>query len=156
MSDFAKKTPSNVCPPVTQGSVDYAKFFQELSKNSPSSAILVTQEKYHMRFIPKSATRALPKALMDYRPLPSISANELEDACMGFTFQELTPSHIATVERETRKQSGSRIWFRQRAGRITASKVKQVLGTKCDNPSKSLIKSICYPDAYQFSTAATR
>jgi nucleoside 2-deoxyribosyltransferase len=93
---------------------------------------------------------------MDYRLSPSILEKELEDACIRFKFQELTPSHITTVERETRKQSGSKIWFRQRAGRITASRVKQVLGTKCDNPSKSLIKSICYPEAYQFSTAATR
>jgi hypothetical protein len=116
----------------------------------------VTQEKYYKQFIPKSATDALPKALIDYRLSPSISAKELEDACIGFKLQELTPSHITRVEKETRKQSGSRIWFRQRAGRITASKVKQVLGTKCDNPSKSLIKSICYPEAYQFSTVATR
>jgi hypothetical protein len=66
---------------------------------------------------------------MDYRLSPSISEKELEDACIRFKFQEKTPSHITTVG-EIRKQSGSKIWFRQRAGRITASKVKQVLGTK--------------------------
>ncbi|CAL8263414.1 unnamed protein product [Arctogadus glacialis] len=69
---------------------------------------------------------------------------------------DLTPAHIAAVERETRKQAASRIWFRQRAGRITASKLKQAIRTNADKPAKSLIKAICYPESNRFSTAATR
>ncbi len=49
----AKANQSNLCPAVTQKSVDYAKFFEDLNKNSPNSAVLVTQEKYYKRFIPK-------------------------------------------------------------------------------------------------------
>ena len=69
-----KANPSNVCPAVSQASADYAKFFEDLNKNSPRSAVLVTQREYYKPFIPKSASNVLPKALMDYRLLPSISA----------------------------------------------------------------------------------
>ena len=61
------------------------------------------------------------------------------------------------VEAETRKQAKSNIWFAQRAGRITASKLKTALRTNPDNPSKSLVKSICYPaEAHRFTSNATR
>ena len=40
-------------------------------------------------------------------------------------------------------------------GRITASKAKSAVHTDPDQPSQSLIKNICYPDAYKFSLAAT-
>jgi hypothetical protein len=134
------------------------KFFEALNINSPESAALMTQEQHHRRFIPKSATDALPKVLLDYRSSASMSLSpkELEEACRKFKLQNLTPSLISSVERETRKQSGSRVWFRQRAGRITASKLKQAVRTDCEKPSKSLIKNICYPETYRFSTAATR
>ena len=136
----------------------YMKFFEALNRNSPKSAALMTQEQHHKRFIPKSATDALPKVLLDYRSSTSLSLSpkELGDACREFKFQDLTASLISSVERETRKQSGSRVWFRQRAGRITASKLKQAVRTNCEKPSKSLVKSICYPETYRFSTAATR
>lgn len=65
-------------------------------------------------------------------------------------------SQVHAVERATRSQSASRVWFRQRAGRVTASKLKQVLKTNPQQPSKSLIKGICYPEAYRFTTVATR
>ena len=37
------------------------------------------------------------------------------------------------------------MWFEQRAGRVTASKLHSALHTQLSNPSVSLIKSICYP-----------
>lgn len=118
----------------------------------------MTHEQHHKRFIPKSATDALPKPIPEYRSSSSLSLlpEELEDICWKFKLQNLTPSLITSVERETRKQSGSKVWFRQRAGRITASKLKQAIHTDWKKPSKSLIKSICYPQSYQFSSAATR
>ena len=60
------------------------------------------------------------------------------------------------IEKETRQQSESKIWFEQRAGRITASKFKAAIHTDPANPSRSLIKQICYPNAYRFETKATR
>ena len=52
----------------------------------------------------------------------------------------------ALVEKNTRQQVKSRIWFQQRAGRVTASKLKSAIATDVMKPSVSLIKSICYPD----------
>ena len=68
---------------------------------------------------------------------------------------EVTPSQQAAVEKATQEQSSSRIWFRFRTGRITASKMHAVLHTNCDMPSLSLIKSICYPEAHGFKVQAT-
>ncbi|XP_028403990.1 uncharacterized protein LOC114526592 [Dendronephthya gigantea] len=118
----------------------------------------MTQDKYYKNFVPKSSTNALPKSIMEYRNPAAISMQPaiLENHCQTFKIPELTQSQISTVERETRHQSKSKIWYRQRAGRITASKLKQVLRTNPLEPSKSLVKSICYPESYKFSTAATR
>ncbi|XP_051981796.1 uncharacterized protein LOC127643204 [Xyrauchen texanus] len=80
---------------------------------------------------------------------------ELGELCQVFQLEELIMSQVQAVERATRSQSASRIWFRQRAGRITASKLKQAIKTNPQQPSKSLIKAICYPEAYRFTTAAT-
>ena len=55
----------------------------------------------------------------------------------------------------TCKQAKWNLWFQYRAGRITASWFKQVLGTDPHQPSLSLLSSICYPDIHKFSTPVT-
>ena len=60
------------------------------------------------------------------------------------------------VENKTRKQSNSNMWFQQRSGRITASRLKAAVRTDIAQPSQSLIKSICYPESCQFSSKATQ
>jgi hypothetical protein len=50
----------------------------------------------------------------------------------------------------------SKMWFRFRAGRITASKMKEVCRTHLVKPSESLIKSVCYPGENKFTNAATQ
>ncbi len=59
------------------------------------------------------------------------------------------------IERETRDQSNSKLWFEYRAGRITASRMRSVCHTNSSNPSQSLIKTIVYPEAFKFSTNST-
>ena len=46
--------------------------------------------------------------------------------------------------------------FQQRAGRITASQLKSACHTSPSKPSKSLIKTVCYPEEHKVSNAATR
>ena len=60
------------------------------------------------------------------------------------------------MEKETRGQTSKNSWFAHRAGRITASRMKAAARTSSVMPSQSLIKRICYPQAYAFSTKATR
>ncbi|KAJ4944938.1 hypothetical protein JOQ06_013477 [Pogonophryne albipinna] len=114
----------------------------------------------HVKKIP-----AAPVAMIDFSSAKSkkqklddaiAGRTELQNACQDFRQEELTQPQVQAVEEETRNQSSSPIWFSQRAGRITASRLKQVLQTSLAQPSKSLIKSICYPEAHKFSTAATR
>ncbi|KAJ8910130.1 hypothetical protein NQ315_003501 [Exocentrus adspersus] len=52
---------------------------------------------------------------------------------------------ISEVEKATRDQSQSSIWFMYRAGRITASNFKSALKARITKPPLSLIKGICYP-----------
>lgn len=59
----------------------------------------------------------------------------------------LTAEQVKTVEEKTRDKSGSKLWFQQRAGHVTASKLRSVLHTKVTDPSKLLISSICYPES---------
>ncbi|XP_034072435.1 uncharacterized protein LOC117546338 isoform X1 [Gymnodraco acuticeps] len=140
-----------------RGSERYMQFFKTLSRNSPRSAALMSREPYYRECVPKSVSK-LPKPLPQYRTpeMLQLSPTELQNACQDFRQEELTQPQVQAVEEETRNQSLSAIWFSQRAGRITASRLKQVLQTSLAQPSKSLIKSICYPEAHKFSTAATR
>jgi hypothetical protein len=57
---------------------------------------------------------------------------------------------LKSIEKEMQNQAASKVWFAQRAGRITASKLKAACRTDISKPSKSLIKQICYPEAYKF------
>ena len=59
------------------------------------------------------------------------------------------------VEKETRKQSKTALWFKYRAGRVTASRMKAVCHTDVTNPAQSLVKSICYPEAFNFTSKQT-
>ena len=68
---------------------------------------------------------------------------------VGFTFDQ-----AVLVEEQTRGQAKSRIWFDQRAGRITASRLREAVHMNYSQPSLSLIKSICYPEQRQFTSAA--
>ena len=68
----------------------------------------------------------------------------------------ITADQSQAVELCTRGQTNSRVWFRMRSGRITASKFKSACRTDPANPSTSLIMAICYPELSRFNTAATR
>lgn len=68
----------------------------------------------------------------------------------------LTDEQIKIIEKETRTQAKGSALYQQRAGRIGASKCHAACHTDPLQPSQSLIKTICYPDVFNFSTAATR
>jgi len=80
---------------------------------------------------------------------------ELLQQCQQISL-EVTPGECQAIETLTRKQSQSKVWYQQRAGRITASNPKSACKTNTAKPAKSLVKYTCYPEAQKFSTAATR
>ena len=73
-------------------------------------------------------------------------------------FQDLTISEqqCKNIEVSTRDQAHSKLWFRFRAARVTASKFKAACHTDLTQPSQSLIKSICYPESFRFNNKATQ
>ena len=59
------------------------------------------------------------------------------------------------VKMKARAQSSSRLWFRMRAGRISASCFKSDCHTNLAQPSISLVMTICHPEMAKFSSLAT-
>ena len=48
------------------------------------------------------------------------------------------------------------MWFKYRAGRVAASRMKAVCQTRIEMPSQSLTyQDICYPEAFSFTSKAT-
>jgi len=79
----------------------------------------------------------------------------LECDCV-FNSLNITAEKALLVEQHTREQTKSKLWFRYHAGRITASRFKAAVCTDATMPSQSLIKSICYPEQFKFTSAATK
>ena len=146
------ESPIVQCPRVERGSETYNQFFKALHTNSPRSAALMSRAPYYKEFVPKSVCK-LPKPLTAYRTPETLQLppTDLQKACNDFRLEELTQVQVQAVEEETRNQSSLKLWFSQSAGRITASKPKQALQTSLSQPLKSLVKSICYPEAHKFS-----
>ena len=80
--------------------------------------------------------------------------HELIKECSQVTLN-ISDVDIKLIEKDTRNQSKGNNFFSHRAGRIGASLSKLASHTNPALPSQSLIKSICYPDVFKFSTPAT-
>lgn len=76
--------------------------------------------------------------------------------CLGtFNSTPFSEVEIIKIEDATKDQSQSKLWFKYRAGRITASKFKAVCRTTISKPSLTTIKSICYPEKVKFISKQT-
>ena len=69
---------------------------------------------------------------------------------------KISQEDVDLVERHTREQAKSDLWFQARAGVVTASRFKACCHTDLSQPSKSLILQVCYPQKNKFSTEATK
>jgi len=67
----------------------------------------------------------------------------------------VTPQEVQNIQLYTQEQAKSSAWFKQRAGRITVSKMKAVCVTDPSHPSQPLLSQICYPYLKKFTTPAT-
>ena len=68
----------------------------------------------------------------------------------------LSDTDIRLIEKDTIYQARENSFYRHRAGRIGESRSRAASHTDLSQPSQSLIKAICYPNVFRFSTAATR
>ena len=142
----------NVTPRPTQN--DLAVFYKKLADSSKKPVILSLVPEYSDAFVPlyKKGTLPLPLPNCFQEKYLELSYPELLIQCEAF-FKSLriTPEQVKSVEEKTREQSRSKIWFQQRAGRITASKLKLAVHS---TSSPSLIFSICYPENCKFKAKA--
>ena len=138
-------------PPMDED--ELKSFFRKISHSKSKPANLSLIPEFQDRFIPKST---FPKCLHDlYDPsLAKVSYPDLLTSCESVHI-ELSDEMVCNVEEANRAQNKSRLWYRYRAGRVTASKTKQVCRTSSEMPSQCLIKEIYYPNAFKFTSKAT-
>lgn len=131
--------------------------FTKLSKTKHRPLLLSLESNFNDDFVPLYARGLLPE------PLTSLYSEEYEDrsfgdiveACGGlYSSVSITLEQARMVELKTREQSQCKLWYEQRAGRVTASKLRKVLHTDYSSPSVSLLKSICYPQLMKFYSKA--
>ena len=161
-SACASASPSsslNVQSPVVKppDANELKSLFKALGECDSKPAVLSLIPEYANRYIPKSRLSNFPKplqSLFDPRYL-AMDYNDLVSACESISIC-VTEEMMLAVEEATRNQSSTRLWYVYRAGRVTASRMKQVCHTNASLPSQSLVKNICYPEAYRFITKATQ
>ena len=138
--------------------IDLEGFLDGLALVNPSASILSTVLEHSDRFVPQSCLQELPKCLSTlyngkYLDLPY---HELLSKCVEvYDTLHASAEQVTKLEELTRKQANSKLWFRYRAGRVTASRFKAATSTNVAQPSQSLVKAICYPKSQQFKSSAT-
>ena len=132
-------------------------FYTAINKSASKPAILCFIEPYAQEYVPKTSTADFPPALDDLynKDLHGKNFPEVIDHCKSIKLT-VTAEQSKNVEEETRQQAKSNTWFRYRSGRITASRMKSACHTDPRQPSQSLIKTVCYPSLFKFSTEATK
>ena len=152
-SSSASPTHKSIEPPSSE-TMD--RLYSSLSACSTKPAILSIVKDYSSSYVPKSLALGLPQMLTDLFKPEHLNSN-FADLLQVAADTEIVVSsrQCEAVEVATRSQANSRVWFRMRTGRITASRLKAVCSTDPAMPSLSLIMSVCHPKLSQFQTAAT-
>ena len=155
---IANKTPTKVVSCPTHN--ELKEFYTSLSKCSSKPAILSVIDEFSLPYIPKFLAPDLPPVLSDLynqdlqcaqylEILQHASTNGIIKSCSVSANQQVA------VEKSTRSQANSKLWFRMRTGRITASRFKAACNTNPACPAKSLIFAICYPEMAKFRSKQT-
>lgn len=138
---------------------ELACFLDKLKHANPRAAVLSVAPKHSKDFVPVTLRDGYPTPMGQLYEAENdaLTYNELIEKC-DKVFEELkmTDAQCKLVEQETKGQTSSRIWYTYRCGRITASKFGAVIKSNENQPLKSLVKTICYPESGKCTTAATR
>ncbi|XP_066288919.1 uncharacterized protein [Branchiostoma lanceolatum] len=145
--------------PTTEAGTDKAEqlqFFYNISNSGSHPQILSLVPPFNDNYVTREAVPVLPTPLSDLydENCAELSFNELCEKCEEISIA-LTPDETQSIEENTRLQSKSALWYKQRAGRITASNLKSACHTDPDKPSMSIIKKVCYPESQKFASDAT-
>ena len=140
-------------PPIE---TEMEQLFNNLSLCDTKPAVLSLVSLHSDMYVPKVSLPAFPKPMTSLRNPAHCKLNYLDllKACDNVSI-EATDDMAQAVEKETRKQSKTALWFKYRAGRVTASRMKAVCHTDITNPAQSLVKSIRYPEVFNFTSKQT-
>ena len=107
--------------------------------------------------MPISSLDHFPKVLTQFYSEEATTLSSYDDLVhyCGILPLTITEEQVKHVEEATRDQAKSEEWFHFKAGRISSSTMKACCRTNPSKPSISLIKRICYPSDYKFTTSAT-
>ena len=131
------------------GTEQVNKLHVRLSNTVGKPVVLSHTPGFSDAYVPLNMLADFPKPLTELFSKDAIdmSYEDLVETCSEiYDKYVISCDQASLVEENTRQQAKSRIWFQQRAGRITASKLKSAVATDIMKPFVSLIKSICYPD----------
>ena len=152
----ASKSPTPVRSIKAPDQDQFKNFIDSLASCPSKPAILSLIEPHSSRYIPTSRDGSLPVCLselfmpeyqkLNYGELLKIASEKMIT---------VTEAEAKQVETKTRTQSNSRLWFRMRTGRTTASRFKSACHTNLAQPSVSLIMGICHPEMAKFRSLAT-
>ena len=132
-------------------------YYLQLKTMKHKPVILSLVEPYSDAYVPLYIRGVLPS------PLTSLFDKKFENEAFDvvktycaqlYSTYTITEEQTCAIELHTRSQTKSKLWFQQRAGRVTASKLYSIMRTKLDKPSVSLLKSVCYPESSVFAGKA--
>ena len=130
------------------------EFLKQISLCGTRPAILAITEPYSESYVPFNSIKNLFFPDLYSPAHAGCSFEIILKKCDEVALPVLSPEQLQSIQCRTSKQSHSKLWYRLRSGRITASKFKQACRTDVSNPSMSLLKSICYPADIKFSNDA--
>ncbi|XP_067654064.1 uncharacterized protein [Haliotis asinina] len=136
---------------------NFQSFLHAISADRPSC--LAVHSNYSDQYVPVPLQPQFPQVITELfdETMVGIPYNDVLQHCHNILSRlKITSDKVLAVEAATRTQASSPVWFQFRAGRITASKMKSVNRTSLSDPSRSLIRHICYPTEVKFSNPATR
>eukprot|EP00731_Ephydatia_muelleri_P003205 Em0001g3205a len=147
LPDLAAPRQQSSTTPEYPTSKDQQQFFTTLKALMPKSAILSSlQPNPSCSAAPAPAIHRLPTTLMSLRhpKYRTMSKEDINLECHRIINEEIkiTQEEADYLEKSTKLQAQSLLWFAHRRGRITASKFSAVLHTSIASPSQSLVDSI--------------
>ena len=128
---------SRVIPEPT--ALELSAFYKSLHETGQKPVLLSTIPQYSNNYAPALVNGNFPLVLTELYDEDCVGASytAILDKCHSIKLQ-VTPDQANCVEVATRKQHQSKLWYRFRAGRITASKMKLVCSTDPNSPSQIL------------------
>jgi hypothetical protein len=152
MGRVRKKLLPTVRKPTNEENCDLMKKLAKMP-GKPAAALLL--EDNCCEYLPPALEVKLPKPLtsMFQKDAIGLSLPELLTKSRElFQTIHITKEQSEAICSLTASQTSSKHWFTYNSFRITASKFRQVLHSNLVFPSIS----ICYPEAFQFTSEATR